>query len=108
MSDHDLNFLEFLQGYRRGTLLERADRELNDLVDAIAETGRGGSLTMTLTLKVNKAGQIEIAPDVKTKAPRADMGVGIYFVSDQGRLTRRDPNQMDIEDEIARRKAMDQ
>lgn len=104
----DLNFLEFLQGYRRGSLLDRADRDLNELMDAIAETGRGGTLTLTLTVKVNKAGQIEIAPDVKTKSPRPDLGVGIYFVSDTGRLTRRDPNQMDIEDEIARRKAMDQ
>ena len=38
------------------------------------------------------------------KKPTRALGVGVYFVSDAGRLSRRDPNQMDIEDEIERRR----
>lgn len=41
------------------------------------------------------------------KKPARALGTGIYFASDDNRLTRRDPNQMDIEDEIERRRGED-
>ena len=41
------------------------------------------------------------------KKPARALGTGIYFATEDGRLTRRDPNQMDIEDEIERRRALD-
>jgi hypothetical protein len=102
---HDLNFLEFLQGFRRGELLQDGDQKLNELMTAIQKTGSGGSITLRLAFKVNKAGQIEITPDIAMKKPTRNLGTGIYFATDDGRLTRRDPNQMDIEDEIERRRA---
>ncbi len=101
---HELNFLEFLNSFRRGELLSEGDEKLNELMTAIQKTGTGGSMTLKLTFKVNKAGQIEIQPDMTMKKPTRALGVGVYFVSDAGRLSRRDPNQMDIEDEIERRR----
>lgn len=107
MARHDLNFLEFLQTFRRGDLLAEADGKLAELVEALALHHGSGSLTLKFAFKVNKAGQIEIQPDVITKKPVRALGTGIYFASDENRLTRRDPNQMDIEDEIARRSGGD-
>lgn len=103
--DHDLNFLEFFQSFRRGALIQQADERLTELVEAIRETGGTGTLTIKLPFKVNKGGQIECTPVVEAKAPRPSVGTGIYFASDDGRLTRRDPNQLDIEDEIERRRS---
>lgn len=105
MARHDLNFLEFLNTFRRGELLAEADTKLTELVEAIAIHRGAGSLTLKLNFKMNKAGQIEIVPDVTTKKPTRALGTGVYFASDENRLTRRDPNQMDIEDEIDRRRA---
>lgn len=102
---HDLNFLEFLQSFRRGELLHAADIKLQELVEAIAETGGTGSLSLKIKVKPNKAGQIEIVPDVQISKPTRALGTGIYFATDDGRLTRRDPHQMDIEDEIERRRS---
>ena len=107
MSTHELNILELIQTFRRGELLSEGDSKLSELVEAMRTTGEGGALTLTLKFKVNKAGQLECDPTLALKKPSRALGTGIFFATDDGRLTRRDPNQMDIEDEIARRRAMD-
>ena len=107
VANHELNFLEFIQSFRRGELLAEGDARLNELVEAIQLTGAGGDLTLKLKVKVNKAGQLEVVPELTIKKPRRALGTGIYFASDDGRLTRRDPNQMEIEDEIERRRSTD-
>jgi len=105
MQRHDMNFLEFLQGFRRGELLRQGNAQLEKVIAAMAETGGDGEITIKLPFKFNKGGQIECTPKITSKVPQAAMGTGIYFADDEGRLSRRDPNQMDIEDEIDRRKA---
>ncbi|WP_136441602.1 hypothetical protein [Pacificoceanicola onchidii] len=105
MKDHSINFLEFLQTFRRGELLREVDHQLAKVTDAMHETGGDGELTIKLPFKFNKAGQIECVPSIAAKPPKKPMGTGLYFLTDEGRLSRRDPNQMDIEDEIERRRA---
>ncbi|EEE38610.1 hypothetical protein RKLH11_2453 [Rhodobacteraceae bacterium KLH11] len=102
--DHTINFLEFIQTFRRGELLRQGDRELEKIVSAMYETGGDGKLVIELPFKLNKAGQIECTPKVKATVPQHPMGTGIYFADDEGRLSRRDPNQYDIEDHIASRR----
>lgn len=104
MAKQDLNFLEFLQGFRRGELIRQGDLELEKVIAAMAETGGSGEITIKLPFKLNKAGQVECEPKLTSKVPQANLGTGIYFVGDEGQLSRRDPNQMDIEDEIERRR----
>lgn len=104
----DLNFLEFLQTFRRGELLAEADEQLSELVEAVQRTGGKGELTIKLPFKVNEAGQIECVPSVACKKPRRAMGRGIYFATDEGRLTRRDPAQVDMfEDDLESRRGRD-
>ena len=103
-SKHSINFLEFLQTFRRGELLRESDNQMERVVQAMSETGGDGEITIKLPFKLNKAGQIECTPKVSAKVPQRPMGTGIYFSDDDGRLSRRDPNQMDIEDEIERRR----
>lgn len=101
----DLNFLEFLQTFRRGELLAECDEQLAELVAAMKRTGGKGEMTLKLPFKLNEAGQIECLPMVASKKPRRPMGRGIYFATEEGRLTRRDPSQFDMfEDELASRR----
>lgn len=104
---HELNFLELMQNFRRGELLHQCDQMLTDLMEAVAETGSTGSMSLKMDFKPNKAGQLEVTIKPTTKKPVRDIGKGIYFTTEDGRLTRRDPNQMDIEDEIERRRALE-
>ncbi|GGG77745.1 hypothetical protein GCM10011415_28340 [Salipiger pallidus] len=104
MPKDELNFLEFLQGFRRGELLREADDRLSEVLAAIQETGNSGEITLKLPLKVNKAGQIECTPQITAKKPKRELGAGIYFLNDDARLTRRDPNQQDWLDDIEARR----
>lgn len=100
----DLTFLEFLNTFRRGTLIERLDDMLSEVLTAMNETGGDGSITLTLPLKRNKGGQIECTPKLKAERPRPAMGTGIYYATEDGRLTRSDPGQMDMLDELEPRR----
>lgn len=107
MAKHDLNLLEFLQGFRRGELIAEADEMLAELMAAIGRTGMKGELTIRLPFRPNDAGQIECVPVLALKKPRRAMGTGIYFVSDENCLTRRDPTQNDLFDELDARRDRD-
>lgn len=108
MARDELSFLEFLQGFRRGELIGEADDQLHELMEAIRRTGGKGELTLKLPFKINDAGQIECIPQLSCKKPRTPLGTGIYYVTDDGRLTRRDPSQEDFFDELhARRERAD-
>jgi hypothetical protein len=104
MPNDTVNFLELIQTFRRGQLLRRADDELEKVISAMYETGGSGEVTIKLPFKLNKGGQIECTPNISSKVPKHPMGTGIYFADDDGQLSRRDPNQLDIEDEIERRR----
>lgn len=105
MAKHDLTLLEFLQSFRRGELIAEADEMFAELMEAIGRTGLKGELVIRLPFKPNDAGQIECIPALAMKKPRRAMGTGIYFVSEDNRLTRRDPAQNDLfEDELAPRR----
>ena len=104
MSKHDLTFLEFFQEFRRGLLLQESDARLSEVIEAIREHGGSGEITIKLPLKLNRAGQLECKPVVTAKKPKKEFGTGFYFISDENRLTRRDPNQLDIEDHLADRR----
>ena len=105
--DHSINFLGFIQSFRRGELLRQGDQQLSEVIAAMAENGGDGELTIKLPFKLNKGGQIECTPKITSKIPQRPMGTGIFFADDDGRLTRRDPNQLDIEDEIERSRFAD-
>jgi hypothetical protein len=98
-----LNAAELLHSFRRGVLLQQLDQSISDVIDAIANTGCDGSVTMKLAFKLNKAGQIECAPKIEAKVPKMPLGTGIYYADESGQLTRRDPRQMDIDDVIGMR-----
>lgn len=101
----DLNFLKFLQSFRRGELLREANEQLEELIRAVKETGGKGELNLKLPFKINEAGQIECIPQVAIKRPRRPMGTGIYFATEDGTLTRRDPDQEDFLDDLEDRRS---
>jgi len=103
----DLNFLQFISTFRRGELIDDCNLKLGELLEAIATTGKGGKLELKLDFKIAKGGHLEVTATPKISKPISAIPPGIYFVTDDNGLTRRDPRQMDIEDEIDRRRSMD-
>lgn len=72
---------------------------LNDLVHACTETGKSGSITLTLKLKPlsGKASQIEIESDVKVKEPALPRAKNLMFATPDNNLQREDPRQQTLE-----------
>lgn len=105
MSRRDtLNFIEFIQRFRRGDLVREANDQLEELIRAVKETGGKGELNIKLPFKLNAAGQLECLPVVTQKRPRRALGAGIFFATDEGELSQRDPNQDDMFDELEARR----
>ena len=106
-ADAPITFLQLLQSHRRGEIPAEADAALTDILTALREHGGKGKLTLTLNMKLNKTGQIDLAPDLKVEKPRRAMSTGLFFTDDDGNLMRRDPNQGDWVDDIAARRDLD-
>lgn len=105
MSAENQSFLELLQSHRRGEVVTSADEHLRELLEAIRDTGTKGSLTVKFDFAMNKAGQLEIDPDISIKKPRRKLAKGIAYLTDDAELSRRDPNQNDWVDDLESRRA---
>ncbi|MEM8970926.1 MAG: hypothetical protein AAGD43_02525 [Pseudomonadota bacterium] len=101
-----INLIQLLQSHRRGEFVSIANAALEELIAAMKETGGDGTLTITLPIKHAKKGpHIEITPKVTLKKPDVPVAMGIYYLAeDEDLLSRRDPAQLDIEDEIQSRR----
>lgn len=107
-ADMPITFIGYLQTNRRGEIPAEADTAMTDILAALRAHGGKGKLTLALTFKLGKSGQIEILPDLKVEKPRRALSTGLYFADDEGTLTRRDPNQGDwVDDDLATRRDLD-
>lgn len=81
-----------------GLFLEEASDELNKLVQSIESSGKGGSITLKISIKkATRGGAMLVAGDVKvTKPPREPMEA-LMFATVEGNLVVDDPNQMKLE-----------
>jgi hypothetical protein len=90
-------FTDTIVSMRYGTLVDDLTKAMNELTAKCADTGRAGSLILTLQLKPGKGGQIEVFDDIKVKSPKEERGSSVFFATPDGNLTRDDPKQLQIE-----------
>lgn len=71
---------------------------LHDLVAAVRETGKKGSLTLKLTIGTFKGDpdMIEVSDDVKLVKPQHDRKPGIFYPDKEGNLSRNSPQMLDF------------
>lgn len=89
---------DVLRDIRRGRAVEQATRLLNEVVRAVDETGKPGTVTITLTVKPEKGGgtQKTIIAAVKAKKPEGDIPEAVFFSDADGDLHRSDPQQSEM------------
>lgn len=95
ITDQPKPFTQFLIEQRSGGLHSELSEKLAELVAAVAEHGKGGSLTLAIQVKPLKeaAGQYMVVDEVKVKAPEGDRGGSLFFADSHGNLSRSDPRQ---------------
>lgn len=92
-------FTQILNELRGGLVQSELTRDLRELIEAIQESGRGGSLTLTLKFKPHGARNREVhvtAAHTIKKPPKPDMDGASIFFAQRGNLLRDDPEQGDF------------
>jgi hypothetical protein len=88
-------FADVIVDLGRGQLHRELSDELQDLIAAVMDTGKKGSITLQLQVSKSKSGeQVEIVDVVKVAQPKAARPASIFFVDHDHNVTRTDPNQI--------------
>ena len=110
------NFLKHFQSFighvDGGALAEELTDKMREVIQQIAdhcfEHGgtHKGSLVLKLDFKMDQKDRyVEVNADVKQTLPKTPRGrAAIYFTDSEGNLTREDPRQITIEDELERQR----
>lgn len=81
---------------QNGGFMIEASQEFTRLIQAVRQTGKKGSITLTLNLKKVSRGDtpaLEVQGDIKVKVPTAERSAALYFATDENLLVHNDPRQ---------------
>jgi hypothetical protein len=93
------SFAAFLCQHARGRSERELSTKLRELVEAVEESGRSGSITYTVTVKPEPKAEhaMLVSDSIKVKKPELDRPASIFFADEQYRLVRSDPRQLSFE-----------
>ena len=88
-------FAEFLQEHNRGNTHARLSEDLQTLVRAVVDTGKPGTVQLTIRVEPMKenADVLLVTDKVALKAPEAPRKGSIFFPDAAGNLNRDHPDQ---------------
>lgn len=89
-------FAATLQEIAKGAVHADVSEKLRQLTSAVTETGKKGTLQVTLTVAPIKPGNtsnLVVTAASVLKAPVGDIPSAVFFVDGDSNLTRYDPNQ---------------
>lgn len=87
-------FSDSLRQIRHGACEDELAEKLGELVRAVNETGRQGTLTLQLKVKQMRGNSaLEITDVIKTSVPEPEKESSLFFSDDEGNLLRDDPRQ---------------
>lgn len=90
-------FAAFVQEQRNGGLHGELSDALAELVSAVQETQKAGTVSLTVKVAPNKDGvTVTVTDKIAKKIPEGDRGAAIFFVMGDGNLVRRDPRQIEL------------
>lgn len=91
-------YLATVQRHRGGKALDEASAKLAEVVAAVVETGKAG--TVTITLKIAPAsrgnGAVTVTDEVTAKIPQSPRPDSFWFASEDGALSKDDPRQKEL------------
>jgi len=95
----DSLFLATLQRHRGGRLLAQASDKLREVVAGVHETGKPGTLTLTLSIKPAQRGQsaVVVTDKLAGKVPTLEAEASFWFATPGGQLCKEDPRQTTFE-----------
>lgn len=93
-------FADFLAEHNNGHGHRKASTSLQDVVNAVVETGKKGSVTVTVNVEPMKSaddGTLLLTVNVTEKIPAEPTKAAVFYADDDGNLTRSDPRQPQLD-----------
>lgn len=89
-------FAHVLGEINRGAVADEAAAALAELVAAVRDTGRKGTVKLTITVAPFSGSEevIQVTGTVDLKAPKPHQPASIFYADDTGSLSRNDPNAL--------------
>lgn len=98
MAGNTRPFMDFLREHRAGITHDLLSDALQELVAAVTQENKSGTLTVKFTVKpMGKSDGLEVAADIAVKPPKETAGVSIFFATPENNLVRQDPRQQSME-----------
>lgn len=85
--------LRHLQG---GTFLEEASEQLAELVSAVDNTGKAGTITLVISVKKMSKGAMGVTGQIKLRKPQEAPDATLMFPTPEGNLLTEDPRQQKL------------
>jgi hypothetical protein len=85
-------FAAWLNDQRSGLTHSELSDALNELIEAVGETGKAGKLTFTVSIKP-EGGMVVVRDEIEVKLPKPDRDPSLFFVDEDNNLTRDNPFQ---------------
>ena len=92
------DFVAFLLEQSQGKTNSELSAGLRDLAERVTETGKKGSITLTVSIEPMKDvdGPLIVTDKITLKLPEHDRIASVFYRGRDGNLTNRDPNQRSI------------
>lgn len=92
-------FADFLLDQSGGKTHSELGEALWDLAERVRATGKKGSLTLTLTVETMKgdAQVLVVSDEIRLRLPEFPRKPSLFYSTDDGNLSRSDPNQLAFE-----------
>lgn len=89
-------FDEVLRELGEGATNSEMGEAFYDLLQRVQDTGKTGSLTLTITVAADGRGRVQTKDEVKVKLPEFNRMPTAFFLDRTGNASRRDPLQPQI------------
>ncbi len=94
-------FSVVLQDIRDGRTHSELTTALDELLQAVRNTGKGGSIQLEIKVKPSSRGQdvdrVTVTDKIVTKIPKPERGDDFFFVTDDNNLSRNHPRQNSLD-----------
>lgn len=91
-------FAAFLRDHRKGLTHTELGERMAELTQAVTETGKVGTLSITFKVKPLQDGIVTVTDAITSKLPQLERDASMFFTDEAGNLLRNDPRQMEIGD----------
>ena len=88
-----MHILKALSAMEKGRLVADLSDAVDKVVQASIETGKAGAITLKLKIKATDEESLVIEADLKETMPTPARGSNVFFVDEDGSLTRISPQQ---------------